>query len=183
MNHAEPPGQAAPAGGGTLGACGPARRAGGAGQPERTVPCSRPGSPCLPDGRTDRQTDRRMEAALPAEPWRDGWVSPGSHETASKPRHGETETAGGLAASAGKPPAKTRLPPVHTSQPSTAPLSGVSPHTSRLSPGAPREPCSVPPPAPWELGAGQAGAPGRCCRHRFSHCRNICSACHFFSLL
>lgn len=55
-------------------------------------------------------------------------------------RHGETETAGGSAASAGKPLAKTRLPPVHTSQPSTAPAErGLTPHLKaqpRCSPGA-----------------------------------------------
>lgn len=78
-------------------------------------------------------------------------------------RHGETETAGGSAASAGKPPAKTRLPPVHTSQPSTAPAErGLTPHLKaqpRCSPGAVLHAPACPMGTRCGAGGGTAAAP------------------------
>lgn len=182
MNHAEPPGRAALAGGGTLGARGPARRAGGARQPERTVPCSRPGSPCLPDGQTDRQTDGWRQRSPQSPGMMDGTL-PALTKPPASPGTGRRRQQAARRLQRGNHRQRPGCPLFTPPSPARPLLSGVSPHTSRLSPGAPREPCSVPLPAPWELGAGQAGAPGRCCRHRFSRCRNICSACHFFSLL
>lgn len=89
--------------------------------------------------RMDGQTGRRMEAALPAEPWRDGWVSPGSHETASKPGTGRWRQQAARRLQWGNHRQRPGCPLFTPPSPALPPKSRVSPHTSRLSPGAPQE--------------------------------------------